>query len=171
MDEYGISKRDMTMVYMSPDPYYPTTSVTIDLQKFDAVRHPMAGLRLLTKENRVIVGHISRGSPVYKSVRRPVTTLRSAWLQQIDDRGVSSVEEVQGIFHRLSLTGAKECRLTFSHPEIEHDLANGAISQINLDQLNNRRLLRPPRDDDAIVKLLSEIPSEEKRLPEYIGFS
>ena len=34
MDEYGISKRDMTMVYMSPDPYYPTTSVTIDLQKF-----------------------------------------------------------------------------------------------------------------------------------------
>ena len=56
-------------------------------------------------------------------------------------------------------------------PEIEHDLANGAISQVNLDQLNNRCLLSPNLDDDFIANLLMEVKPEVTPHLDYIGFS
>ena len=44
--EYFITKNDMVMIYMSPDPYFEAFQETISLRKFDIGKHRMAGLCL-----------------------------------------------------------------------------------------------------------------------------
>jgi hypothetical protein len=46
LTEYLITKNNMAMVYMSPDPYFKAFQETIDLRKFNLNKHHTAGLCL-----------------------------------------------------------------------------------------------------------------------------
>ena len=73
--------------------------------------------------------------------------LHDAWIVQINDTPVTTYVDVKEIIKNLDVSNAKECKLLFSHQEVKHTLINNAIPQINIDQLNNRLLLRPFNQD------------------------
>jgi hypothetical protein len=47
MAKFDISRKDMAMIYLSPDPYYNAFEQPLDLHKFDIATHATAGLSLL----------------------------------------------------------------------------------------------------------------------------
>jgi hypothetical protein len=62
--------------------------------------------------------------------------LHGAWLQQIGDEKIHSLNDVCQSFASIIASGAPSCTLIFSHPEIHHGLTNDGIPQVNIDQLN-----------------------------------
>ena len=59
---------------------------------------------------------------------------------------VKSVADVKSALSSLSQQPWPTCLLTFSHPEVKHDLTNDGILQLNVDQLNSHNIF------DAIHK-------------------
>jgi hypothetical protein len=57
---------DMSMVYMSPDPYHEAFEQTLDLHKFDFSHHCTAGLSLFEQDGWVHLGMISLSTPAAK---------------------------------------------------------------------------------------------------------
>ena len=60
---YLIGPHNMDMIYMSSDPYGRTFEEPLDLRKFDLSKHPTAGLRLNTKDGRLILASMDTSSP------------------------------------------------------------------------------------------------------------
>jgi hypothetical protein len=63
IDHYGICSDDMTMVYLSLDPYHAAFEETLNLQKFDPDRAPTAGLDLVLVDDRLFLHSISHSTP------------------------------------------------------------------------------------------------------------
>jgi hypothetical protein len=74
------------------------------------------------------------------------TRLRGAWLIQINNTPVASINDAKTAFANLSSSKSQRCTLLFSHPKITPDISNKGLpvmsksdfSQFTHDQLNNR---------------------------------
>ena len=51
--------------------------------------------------------------------------------------------DVVDALEKVAKDGVKECILTFSHPEVSHGLTCDGVPQVNLDQMNPRRMMDP----------------------------
>ena len=142
----------MANVYLSPDPYHHAFPETLDLCRFDSAKHPTAGMNLITTDDRVFLSSMAKSTPAGK-IPWWRSRLRQAWLIKINDIPISSILDVRKYIADLEQIKATKCTLLFSHTEVKHGLTNDGIPQINLDQLNNRLLLRPSKDD-----ILSHMP-------------
>ena len=90
--------------------------------------------------------------------------MKHAWLIKVNDIEVNTIEQVLDIFKSLAATEQQDCKLLFSYPEIKHGLTSSGIPQINLDQLNNRHLLRPSHQD-----LLEYMPVLDETVLNKVG--
>jgi hypothetical protein len=66
MTVFEISKTDMAMIYMSPDPYFTAFEQLLDLRKFDLDKHPTAGLSLHEHTGHLHLATMSPGTPAAK---------------------------------------------------------------------------------------------------------
>jgi hypothetical protein len=64
--DFEISKQDLAMVYMSPDPYHEAFEQTLDLCKFDLSNHSTAGLSLHERDGCLHMATISPSTPAAK---------------------------------------------------------------------------------------------------------
>ena len=58
MEDFKIGVQDMSMIYMSPDPYHEAFEQTVDLWKFDLLKHKTAGLSLYKRNGCVHLASI-----------------------------------------------------------------------------------------------------------------
>ena len=145
VSEFMISRKDISPIYMSPCPYFDAFEEEIDLRKFDINKHRTAGLCLAQIDGRLILGGMAPSTPAAK-IARWRTRLRGAWLIQIGDTTVSTLDDARAAFERLSLLNSRSVVLLFSHPEIRpamtHDglpiVSSAPFHQQVHDQLNRR---------------------------------
>ena len=69
VDEYGISKRDLAQIYVSPHPYNQAFEEILELRRFNATKHSTAGLCLDEVDGRLILQEMAPGTPGHKIVR------------------------------------------------------------------------------------------------------
>ena len=162
LDFHSITSKDMDMVYLSPEPYKNSFVEVLDLRKCFPLKHPTAGLDLIQRDNRLFLGAMARSTPGAK-IHAWRSRLRDAWLIQINGTVVTTLLEARQAFASLALTNTTTCDLLFAHSEMKHGLTNDGIPQINLDQLNNRLLLRPSDDD-----LLRHMPQGSRYSHEFV---
>ncbi len=134
------------MVYFSPNPYHAAFEETLDLRWLDTDHIPTGGMNLVPIDDRLFLDSISRSTPAAR-IPRWRSRIKHAWLIKVNDTPVFSTADVTAAITALIHAKAKSCQLLFSHPEIKHGLTNDGIPQVNLDQLNNRALLRPSHED------------------------
>ena len=143
--EYLTGKRDMAMVYMSPDSYFEAFKEVIDLRKFDLTQHRTAGLCLAHLDNRLFLGSMTSGTPGTK-IPHWRSRLKGAWLIKVGNTLVSSIAEAQDAFMSAITSGSQLVTLLFSHPEICRDISHDGLplvssapfSQHIHDQMNKR---------------------------------
>jgi hypothetical protein len=144
--DYFIRPHDMELIYLSPDPYGRVFEETLDLRKWDLDKHCAGGLRFITKNGCLILALMEHSTPGAQ-INKWQTRIHGTWLQSINDTTVSSLADVHKAFELLSLSHAKSCTLTFSHPEISPDISQHGLPiiscddyflQFTHDQLNNR---------------------------------
>ena len=68
VDEIGISKRDITQIYVSSHPYCEAFEVELDLQKFHCYDKPTAGMKFKTDNGRLILAEWRRALRATKSL-------------------------------------------------------------------------------------------------------
>jgi hypothetical protein len=142
--DYLIGHHDMEQIYLSPDPYKQTFEETLDLCKWDLVKHRTGGLQFITKDSRLILASMDKSTPGAQ-IEKWHTRICGAWLQSINDIKVLSFADVHAAFHTLSMTNATSCTLTFSHPDILPNISRHGLPIISCDnvlqfmhdQLNN----------------------------------
>ena len=139
VDEYGITRRALEQVYMSPHPYHAAFEEDMSLVYFAKYDKPSGGMKFVTAGKRLILQHMEKSSPGAR-IPRWRSRLKQAWLISINEIKVSTVEEVTRVLARLVADGHKFCTLLFAHPEVKHGLTNTGIPQVNLDQVNPRRM-------------------------------
>ena len=164
VEEYGITRRDMAQVYISPHPYDDAFEEELMLRNFNSDVHPTAGFKFVTVTDRLIVEHISPSTHGAK-IPRWRSRIKGAWLRKVGDVEVNNLKQAQAAFAALSKSNAKSCWLTFSHPEIKHGLTNDGIPQINIDQLNPRHMFNSPSEMADVT--LPDLPTTNKIRKEY----
>ncbi len=90
MSAFEISKSDMAMIYMSPDPYFDAFKQPLDLCKFDVEKDPTAGLSLFENNGHVHLATMSPGTPAAK-IKDWCTRVKGAWLIKIGYMLISTV--------------------------------------------------------------------------------
>ncbi len=60
---YNVDSSCMAMVYMSPSPYHDAFDEDMDIRKCDFSKYPTAGMSLMEKNGRLILAHMSPGTP------------------------------------------------------------------------------------------------------------
>jgi hypothetical protein len=98
---YLIGKRNMSTLYMLPDPYYNSFDEIIDLRKFDLNKHCTAGLCLRHSDNRLFLGGMTPGTPGSKNPRWR-SRIKGAWLIKVGDAIITSIEDAQLAFAQES---------------------------------------------------------------------
>jgi hypothetical protein len=101
MTAFKISKTNMAMIYMSPDPYFDAFEQPLDLRQFNLHRHPTTGLSLYEHAEHLHLATMSPNSPAAK-IKDWCSHVKGAWLIQIGDTPV------------MTITSAKEA-LTAAH--------------------------------------------------------
>jgi hypothetical protein len=96
-------------------------------------------LKFTGKNERLILQHIEK-STLASKIPRWRSTLRGAWLWQVGDVTIPSLQDVQQSLAALNVSGAPFWTVIFSHPEIRHGLTNDGIPQVNIDQLHPKIL-------------------------------
>jgi hypothetical protein len=145
ISEYNITRSDMALVYMSPDPYHDAFEEVLDTRRFDFARLRTAGLCLAHVNGRLILGGMAPSTPAAK-IPRWRSRIKGAWLIKIGNTTVSSIAEAQLAFQHLALAGASSIPLLFLHSEIcqsiSHDglpiVSPAPFTQHIHDQLNHR---------------------------------
>jgi hypothetical protein len=66
MADFDISRKDMAMIYLSPDPYFDAFEQPLDLHKFDIATHATAGLSLLESDGCLHLATVSPSTPAAK---------------------------------------------------------------------------------------------------------
>jgi hypothetical protein len=143
--EFNITKDDMAMIYMSPDPFFHTFEEDLDLQKWSFDKHRTAGLSLVVHNGRVYLGGLTPGTPEAKMDWWRVN-IHGAWLIKVGSTQISTISNAQSAFRSLYETGATSVTLLFSHPEVRRDISNKGLPIVSLapfsqqthDQLNWR---------------------------------
>jgi len=146
VDAYGISKRDITQIYVSSHPYCKAFEEELNLRRFHCYNKPTAGMIFNTENSRLILAEMEKSSPGHQ-IPRWRSRLRGAWLRQVGDTIVQTREDVKRALATLCAQNAPSCILVFSHPAIRHGLTNTGIPQVNIDQLNPCLMFRHFRKD------------------------
>ena len=158
VDEYGITKKDITQIYVSSHPYREAFEDEMDLRRFNNYNKPTGGMKFKLVNGRLILEHMEKSSPGNR-IHRWRSRLRGAWLRQINDTVVASPSDVARALAALVARNEKSCTLVFSHPAINHGLTNSGIPQVNIDQLNPRLMFQsfglpdepPPQLEDTTL--------------------
>jgi hypothetical protein len=145
VSEYNITRQDMALIYMSPDPYHEAFEEIMDIHRFNFNRHHMAGLCLAHIDGRLILGGMTPSTPAAK-IPLWRSRLKGAWLIKIGDHAVSTIAQAHQVFSQLNADGASTITLLFSHPEIRQDISHDGLpiissapfSQHVHDKLNHR---------------------------------
>ena len=145
VSDYLINSEDMSMIYVSPDPYATVFEEELDLRKSKIDHHPTAGLILFEKNNRILLASMAPGTPGAR-IARWQTRIRGAWFIEVDGTPVTSISDAKSVFIRLTHSNSPRCTLLFSHPEVNPDISNKGVplmsksdlSQFTHDLLNNR---------------------------------
>ena len=138
--DYHITIKDIAQIYVSPHPFNDAFEEHVDLRRYDESKHAAAELRLTTTNSRLILDTIDKSTPCAR-IPRWRSRLKGAWLIQVGDTRVSTLDQVKQTFrdiHSSTTPPPDNCTLLFSHPEMKHGLTNEGIPQVNLDQLNPR---------------------------------
>jgi hypothetical protein len=126
VEDLKIGVQDMSMIYMSPDLYHEAFEQTVDLRKFDLLKHETAGLSLYELDGRVHLASISPSTPA-TCICDWRTCIRGAWLIKIDDTLVTPIDDVSMAFEALRTTLSPSTTLLFSHLEIQPNLSQDGI--------------------------------------------
>ncbi len=143
VSEFMISKKDIAPIYMSPCLYFDAFEEELDLRKFDIAKHRTAGLCLAHIDGRLILGGMAPSTPAAKLACWR-TRLKGAWLIQVGNTVVSTIEEAHRAFEHHSLANSRSVVLLFSHPKIRpamtHDslpiVSSAPFHQHTHDQMN-----------------------------------
>jgi hypothetical protein len=145
MLDFDVTRWDMAMVYMSPDPYFDAFEEMLNVQHVNLKKHTTAGLKLYESSGRVFLQSMTPGAAATK-IPDWRTQLRGAWLIKIGDTIISSMDDASSTIRTLIESGARLVTLQFSHPEIRPNLSRNDLpidssapfTQHVHDQLNNR---------------------------------
>jgi hypothetical protein len=66
MLDFNVTRRDMEMVYMSPDPYFEAFEETLHVQHVNLKKHATAGLELYESSGRVFLKSMTPGAAAAK---------------------------------------------------------------------------------------------------------
>ncbi len=144
VSDYNITRNDMAMIYMSPDPYFEAFEEVINMARFYLSKHRTAGLCLAHVNGRLHLGGMAPSTPAAK-IPRWRSRIKGAWHIKIGDRPVTTLDEAHDTFQQLSSNGITTVPLLFSHPEIRQDilhdglpiLSSAPFTQHVYDQLNH----------------------------------
>jgi hypothetical protein len=144
MLDFDVTRRDMAMVYMSPDPYFDALDETINVKHVNLKKHTTASLELYESSGRVFLQSMTPGTAAAK-IPDWRTRLRGAWLIKIGNTIISSMDDASSTIRRLIESGARSVTLQFSHPEIRPNLSCNGLPIVSSapftqhvhDQLNN----------------------------------
>jgi hypothetical protein len=64
--EFMIGKQDISMIYLSPDPYHNAFEEEVDIRRFDLNKHCTAGLCRAHHDGCLFLGGIAKGTPCAK---------------------------------------------------------------------------------------------------------
>jgi len=123
VDKYGITKKDITQIYVSSHPYCEAFEDEMDLRCFYHYNKPTGGMKFKSVNGRLILEHMEPSSPGNR-IHRWRGRLQGTWLRQINDTVVKSPSDVAMAIAALVAWREKSCTLVFSHPAIKHDLTN-----------------------------------------------
>jgi hypothetical protein len=138
----GISCRDVLPVYFSTDPYHSSFDERLDMRRYHAYGKRAGGMICVATGDRLTLKDVVASSPAAR-IRAWRTRIRGAWLRKVGGTPVTTEEDVVAALELASAHPEKECMLTFSHPEVRQGLTCGGIPQVNLDQMNPRRMMDP----------------------------
>ena len=133
-------KETFAQIYLSPLPYFDAFEEMMNIRHWNTLDHKCAGLNLLSRDDRPIVGAIQPSTPAAK-IPRWRSRIRGAWLLEVDGKAVHSKTDIFEILAKMKDEGREDCKLLFAHPEIKDGLTNEGIPQISIDQLNARYIL------------------------------
>jgi hypothetical protein len=124
--DYRITARNMAQVYISPHAYNNRFPIELDLRHSHYHDHLTCGFKFTVENDRLILQHIEKSTlasriPCWRS------PLRGAWLRQVGDVTIQSLQDVQQSLATRIASGTPCCTLIFSHPEIHHGLTNDGI--------------------------------------------
>jgi hypothetical protein len=142
MIAFEISKTNMAMIYMSPDPYFDAFKHPLDLCQFDLDKHPTTWLSLYKQAGCLHLATMSPGTPGAK-IKDWRSCLKGAWLIQIGDTPIMMVTSAKDALSAVHLANASSVTLLFARPEIclSHDgipiVSSAPFTQLHHDQLNN----------------------------------
>jgi hypothetical protein len=145
MFDFDVTRRDMEMIYMSPDPYFEAFEEELNVQHVNLNKHHTAGLELYESSGRVFLRSMQPSTAAAK-IPDWRTRIRGAWLIKIGDTIISSVEDASSTLRTFVNSGAQSFTLLFSHPEIRPTLSRNGLPIVSSapfrqhvhDQLNNR---------------------------------
>ena len=137
--DFDITHRDLRQVYFSPSPFNAAFEEILDkkyLLPGALARDPYGGLEFLIEDNRLYLNQIKGGSP-FAQLMRWRSRLRGAWLIQIDDVPIDSMDAVSQALSTSTSKPGTQCILVFSHSEVQKaGLTSDGIPQIAIDQMN-----------------------------------
>ena len=115
MLDFDVTRRDMAMIYMSPDPYFDAFEEQLNLQHVNLTKHTTAGLELYESSGRVFLQSMKPSTAAAK-IPDWQAQLRGAWLMKVSGTIISSVDNVSLALKALVDSGAHTVTLLFSHP-------------------------------------------------------
>jgi hypothetical protein len=145
MADYEISKSNMVMIYLSPDPYFDAFEQPINIRHFDLTKHDTARLSLHESDGHLHLGTMSRSTPTAK-MKDWQTRVKGMWLIKIGNTTVTTINKVKLAFKLMQESGSTSTILLCTHPEVRPNLTHDGLpiisstpfSQATHDQLNNR---------------------------------
>jgi hypothetical protein len=141
--EFGITHRDLRIVYFSPSPYNAAFEETIDkrwLTRPLMLKHPTGGMTFIIANGRLFLDSIQESTP-FAMLPRWRSRLRGAWLISVDGVEVFCLKTLEEALVASLAREDRLCSLLFSHPEIKHGLTSDGIPQISVDMMNPGRRL------------------------------
>jgi hypothetical protein len=125
-DKYKIGREAMEMIYMSPNPYHSSFDELLDIRRYDLSRHATAGLLFLERDGKVMLAHMTPGTPGAK-IPRWQTLICGAWLIKIGKHLIHSIKDDCLAFATLHASGCTQIPLLFAHPEIFPDISTRCL--------------------------------------------
>jgi hypothetical protein len=145
MADFDISRKDMAMIYLSPDPYFDAFEQPLDLRHFNIATHATASLSLLESGGHLHLATLSPSTPAAK-MKDWQTRVKGAWLIKIGTVDFSTIKEAKLAFKSIQDSGSTSTTLLFCAPrgstKPSHEglpiISSAPFSQATHDQLNNR---------------------------------
>jgi hypothetical protein len=117
--EFLIDKSNMATVFMSPSPYFELFEGILDLRKFNITKHRNPGQCLAHQNGCLFLGGMAPSTPGAE-IPCWCTCIIGAWLIEIGNKLVYTINDARQAFHTLSTNGTMTVTLLFLHSKT-HD--------------------------------------------------